>query len=201
MMSENPEVNFVPYIPEGIPLKVVILAYGMFNGQRNEEAVQDIFKLQKSRKEPFSLTKEEMQICRQYCEIPIKEMYDSDDMHDEDEDDEDEDEDEDDEDDEDEDAIHHHLPIWKVLKYIWEWFNSHPPTYDLSNCFAEVVEDGDLEGLQYLIEELGFEPNNTQYVFDELLRNQTLAKYAMDNISTGDDEWEEFETLYNQLYD
>src|SRR6478609_834615 len=164
MMSLNTDVNFVPYIPKEIPVKVVMIAYGMFHDREkvliNNEIMTELDKLCNQEYEEgksVKLTTEERAICRQYCEIPMWEF---------------ETENDDDEHDEhvhchDDINVHDNVPIWKVLRYLWGWFQSYPSNYDLQGCFADVIDSKDLDGLRFLVEDLGFTPSEPYMFYDE----------------------------------
>lgn len=190
MMCLNTNVNFVPYIPEDIPVKVVMIAYGMFhdreeNHAKEDDAMRDLLGLI-SNGPSITLTKDERIICQRYCEIPMWQYVDEEENQQEEDDDID---------------VIEHFPIWKVLRYLWEWFRTYPPTYDLETCFAEIVENKDLEGLAFLVEDLGYIPRDPYQFYDELLKEKEMARFVMDNIAREGDGWDEFEEMYEEMYD
>jgi hypothetical protein len=180
MMCLNPSINFVPFIPEDIPLSVVQLTYGLFHEERNDEILDCLNKKIQETPDDYIFSQDELEIYQHHCELFIakarQQINNSPETC----------------------QFTYGIPSWKCLEFLWKWYNAYPPSYDLHICFAEILEYQDMTGLQFLLETIIWQPEDIGNFFDEIFRNEEIARYIITELDI--DDWiDVFEEMYGRL--
>ena len=172
MMCTNSKVDFTSYIPKEVPLRIVILSYGMCH-HKNQKIMDNLEKLKRAcSAEDMLFTEDELLIYRNCCELFIPEAQDQL---------------------EERNLECTEFHVWKVIEFLWEHFRSYPFTYDLDGLFSDVLYNKDLEGIKFLLETLGWRPEDKERFYDAIFEDAQVAEYVVRVHS----DWED---VYEELY-
>jgi hypothetical protein len=164
MMCSNTSIDFTTCIPEGVPIRAILLAYGSIYGDDDSSMVRKLLQLKdQCSKEELTFSRDELQIYLTHCDIHIPEAWQQAHMIPHEYRFEDV-----------EDARH-----WKLLEYLWYHFEHFPSECDLGSIFVDTLYNKDIDGVKFLFEKLGWRPRDIGRFYDAIFEDSKVADYVM----------------------
>jgi len=177
MIYENPHPlgNFLQFAPSNLPTKVIFLTYCICRSNTDYDELRFLEDaLESTPPDEKLFSAEELHLYTTYSPVYVEEIetqksvfpdYD----------------------------FRRYLPIWKSLRYLWEYYDTYPYNFSLTTCFAEALCSRDLDCLEFLFETLGWEPEDVSVYSDMLFNDVNVARYVINqlNAESLEDEFKE----------